>query len=157
MYTIKTSIVLANRRITGLTSRRWQIIHWTYLAVLFLLMPICTLANVFACSPIPAFYNLQFIGKSSDPRKIKCFDELSFGYASRTLHIFTDWLLLPVPLIIIARLQMSLSRKIRLMAIFCVGFVSSLASIMRNILIARIGGDATCEFISTQSFARSAL
>lgn len=80
-----------------------------------------------------------------DPRTIKCLDENVISLAPRIIHIVTDWLLLPVPLIIIWRLQMPLARKLRLMLVFCVGLISSVASIMRNILSKRVTTDLTCK------------
>ena len=62
-----------------------------------------------------------------------------------SINIITDWFLLPVPLIIIWRLQIPLSWKIRLILVFCMSFISSIASIIRNILLGRIGGDVTCK------------
>lgn len=153
MFTIKISITLANRRITGISSKRWQIAHWIYLAVLLCLMPACVLLNIFACSPIPTYYNLIAIAKVGDPHTIKCIDENALGLATRSLHIITDWFLLPVPIIIIWRLQMPLSRKIRLIAVFCVGFISSVASIMRNVLTERIGDDFTCKSLCLKHLA----
>ena len=130
-----------------MTSKRWQIAHWTYLSVLFCLLPVTVLLNVFACIPIPAYYTLQGIANVKDPRTIRCISQDGLGYATRALHIITDWFLLPVPLIIIWRLQMPWSRKIRLMAVFCIGFISSVASIMRNVLTERLGSDITCKLL----------
>ena len=66
--------------------------------------------------------------------RISCPDQIVIILAIRIYHIVTDWLILPVPLIIIWRLQMPLYRKLRLMRVFCVGYLSSLASIIGNVL-----------------------
>lgn len=147
VFLIKISIALANRRITGMTSKRWQIAHWIYLALLMSILPICVLLNLFPCSPIAVSFTLQAIAKVPDPRTIKCLDTDAISLATRSLHIVTDLLLLPVPIIIVWRLQMRLSRKVRLMLVFCVGIVSSIASIMRNILTSRIASDLTCTYL----------
>lgn len=128
-----------------MTSKKWQMAHWTYLALLTCFMPICIFLNIFSCSPTAVFFSLQYIGKIHDPRTIKCLDEDVISLAPRIIHIVTDWLLLPVPLIIIWRLQMPLARKLRLMLVFCVGLISSVASIMRNILSERVTTDLTCK------------
>ena len=65
-------------------------------------------------------------------------DQEAIGLATRYVHIVTDWLFLPVPLIVIFKLQMPLGKKFRLILVFCVGFISSLASIIRNILTVRL-------------------
>ncbi len=78
--------------------------------------------------------------------KIKCLDLNAIILAIRIYHTVTDWLLLPVPLIIILRLQM-LYRKLRLMLVFCVGFFSSFASIIGNVLIQELTSNinGTCK------------
>lgn len=142
-----------NRRLTGMTSKNWQIAHWTYFTILACLMPICVLLNIFSCSPIATSFTLQSIGNMTDPRKIKCLDRSAISLATRTVHIVTDWLLLPVPLIIIWRLQMPLRKKVRLMLVFCIGLVSSIASIVRNVLSQRVAIDITCKY--SPAFGRS--
>jgi hypothetical protein len=128
-----------------MTSTKWQMAHWTYLALLICVMPICIFFSIFSCSPTAVFFSLQYIGKMRDPRTIKCLNQDAISLAPRIIHIVTDWLLLPVPLIIIWQLQMPLARKLRLMIVFSVGLISSVASIMRNILSKRVTTDLTCK------------
>ena len=134
-----------------MTSKNWQIAHWVYLALLGCLMPICVLLNIFPCSPIPTYFTLQSIARVPDPKTIRCLNQDAISLATRYSHIVTDWLLLPVPLIIIYRLQMPVGRKIRLMLVFCLGFISSAASIVRNVLVTRQTNqfDVTCEFLQS--------
>lgn len=82
-----------------------------------------------------------------DRKTIRCLDQDAISLATRYSHIVTDWLLLPVPLIIIYRLQMPVGKKVRLMLVFCLGFISSVASIVRNVLVTRETSpfDVTCE------------
>lgn len=136
-----------------MTSKKWQIAHWTYLALLICIMPICVFLNIFPCSPIATYFTLQSIAEVADPKTIKCLDQNAISLATRYLHIVTDWLLLPVPLIIIWRLQMPVSRKVRLMLVFCVGLISSIASIIRNVLTERLTTDIdiTCKIPSVMT------
>ena len=145
VFCVKISITLANRRITGMTSKRWQIAHWMYLALLITIMPISVFLNVFPCSLIATYFTLQSIAAVPHPRTTKCLDQNAISLATRILHIVTDWLLLAVPLIIIWRLQMPLSRKLRLMLVFTVGIVSSVATIIRNVLTQRLTNGATAD------------
>ena len=147
VFCVKISITLANRRITGMTSKKWQIAHWTYLVLLVFLMAICVMFNIFPCSPIATYFTLQSVAEVPDPTTIKCLNLNAISLATQICHIVTDWLLLPVPLIIIWQLQMPLSRKIRLMLVFCVGFISSLASVIRNVLTQELTSDVdvTCK------------
>lgn len=128
-----------------MTSKKWQYAHWTYLALLICLLPICVCLNAFQCQPVAAEYSFKAVAQVADPRTIKCLNGDKIGLATRCLHIITDWLLIPVPLIIIWRTQMKLSKKLRLMSVFAVGVVSSIASIMRNVLVVAPTPDVTCE------------
>ena len=134
-----------NRRITGMTSKNWQKAHWTYFTILVILMVTCIFLNIFSCSPIATAFTLSSIGKMEDPRKIECLDRNAISLATRAVHIITDWLLLPVPLIIVWRLQMPLRKRIKLMLVFGIGLISSIASIVRNILSERATIDVTCK------------
>lgn len=143
VFQVKISIVLQNRRITGMTSKRWQITHWIYLAMFISTLLILVCINTFICSPVATGFMLQAIAEVPDPRTIKCLDASAVYTATRVLHILTDWFLLPIPLIIIWQLKMSLGRKIRLMSIFSVGFISTVASIVAFVLNSRLGPDVT--------------
>ena len=145
VFLVKISIVLQNRRITGIASPKWQIAHWTYLSLLLCLWPICVFLNVFTCRPIATAFTLQAFAKVQDPRTIKCLNTNAVSLSTRSLHNITDGIMLPVPLIIIWRLQMPMPRKIRLMLLFCMGLLSSIASIVRNYLIDGPDLDASCE------------
>lgn len=146
IFTIKISITLLNRRITGMTSRRWQIAHWTYLGVVCSLLPICVFLSIFTCSPTATFFTIESIAELPDPRVVKCLDANAISLAARISHIVTDWLLLPVPLVIIWRLQMPLSKRLRLMAIFCFGFISSIAAVLWGSKINRATTDLTYDY-----------
>ena len=102
---------------------------------------------MFACSPVATTYTLQAVASIANPRTIRCLDQNAISLATRTVHIVTDWLLLPVPLIIIYRLQMPLKRKLRLGFVFCLGLISSIATIVRNVLITKVTTDMTCEYM----------
>ena len=130
--------MLANKRITGMASKNWQITHWIYLILFMILLPICVFLFIFSCSPVAAMFTLQAIAKH---KTIKCLNVDAISTGLRSLHVITDLLLLPIPIIIIWQLQMRLFQKIRLMLVFCVGLISSIASI-----IALITDSATFDF-----------
>ena len=138
-----------------MTSRSWKIAHWFYLALLACLMPICVFLNMFPCSPVASNYTLRSIASLPDPRVVKCLNLKAVSLTTRTLHIVTDWLLVPVPLIIIYRLQMPLKKKLRLGFVFSVGIISSVAAIVRNVLINRVTTDLTCKSILSHTIACS--
>jgi len=145
VYWIKTSITLANRRVTGMTFRSWRIAHWTYLAILLVLMPISVFLNMFQCSPVAAGYSLKAIAVMPNPRQIVCLNRNAISLAIRSLHIITDFALLCVPIIVVCRLQLPVKKKFRLCIVFCVGGVSCIASVVRNVIILHPTTDLTCK------------
>ena len=151
VFCVKISITLANLRITGLTSMKWLYTHWAYLAILSCLMPVSVFLTTFSCSPTAVLLSPQYTGTMSNPRNTICLDEGAVGLFTRISHIVTDWFLLPIPLIIIRRLQMPLVRKLRLMFVFCIGLISSVASIVRIIRSERVTADLTCKLSPSNS------
>lgn len=139
----KLSIAFGNRRITGISSKNWQIVHWIFIATFLCLMPTLTLIDILQCRPVRASYSLPYLASMEDPRQVKCISRRAFSLTARSLHILTDCALLCVPIFIIVQLQMPLSRKCRLSAIFAVGGMSTIASIVRNVLIDNPMEDAT--------------
>lgn len=132
-----------------MVSEKWQIAHRTYLALLIILFLICVFLNTLTCIPLTAQYSLQAIAKISKPRAtIKCLNINAVSLATRNLHIISDLLLIPVPLIIIWRTQMKIWKKLRIMSVFGIGLISSAASIVRNVLTSRQILDLTCKSIS---------
>lgn len=108
-------------------------------------MPALTLIKMVQCRPIRAGYSLQYLASMKDPRQVKCIDRSSFSLSARILHILTDVTLLCVPIFVIAQLQMPWSKKCRLGAVFAIGGMSTIASIVRNVIIVHPMEDATWE------------
>ena len=149
VYCVKISITLANRRMTGLTSRKWRIFCWTYLALLICLAFMSITLYIFRFSPAVVSFSLKAVGELPDTVTISCLAHLDGSEVvifMRYTHMLTDLILLPLPLIIIGKLQISFSRKIRLILVFLLGLVSIIACIVRNALIERKapGADGTC-------------
>lgn len=57
----------------------------------------------------------------------------------------TDFCLLCVPVIVIARVRMPLVRKLRLIAMFCLGAICCVTSTVRIVFIHRSSRDFTCK------------
>jgi hypothetical protein len=130
----KLSFTFGNRRITGISSKKWQIVHWTFIATFLCLMLTLTLIDVVQCRPIRASYSLVYLASMKDPRQVKCINKQAFNLMACVLHILTDCALLCVPIFVIVRLQIPWSRKCRLGAVFAVGGMSTIASIVRAVL-----------------------
>lgn len=120
---IKISIVLFNRRLTGLTSHKWMIVHNTFLCLLVCYMFITIFINVYLCVPHPKNDQLLYLGKmQTPPRWIRT---AAIVPAFSAIHLAFDFALLSVPLIVLYQLKMSLSKKIRLCFLFSIGLVST--------------------------------
>ncbi|KAL6713905.1 hypothetical protein ACLMJK_008399 [Lecanora helva] len=149
LYFSKISIVFNNRRLTAFTQGWWRIGHWVILAIICVCFLLALFTTVFECSPVKAHYNLIDFGTvlMRDPKSVHCINSSKLTLANRWLHVATDLLLLSVPLIILARLQMPLRKKLSIGFIFCFGIVCVIASIMRNEVWTHPTEDFTCNLI----------
>ncbi|KAF2197446.1 hypothetical protein GQ43DRAFT_381003 [Delitschia confertaspora ATCC 74209] len=146
VFSVKLSIALANKRITGLASERWIIVHWVFISLFLVLLPITVFLQAFQCLPIPARYSLIYIGSMADPHQLKCLNTTAISLSTRILHILTDVALLCVPIIIVLRLRIPKRKKARLTCIFAFGGMSTVASILRNRIITRYLDDVTWQY-----------
>lgn len=137
VFTVKLSIAFANRRITHLISSRWNTVHWTFITLFLVLLPLFVFLQAFQCLPVPVRYSLIYIGSMANPRDIKCLNATAVSLSARILHVVTDVALLCVPITIVLRSGIPRRKKIRITAIFALGGMSTIASIMRNINITR--------------------
>lgn len=143
---IKISITLFNRRLTSLTSRRWMMAHYTFLFLLVCYIVITLFLEIFKCRPAASHYSLMRIGQVEN--SVKCLPFYVLGIGLSSVHVAFDFALLSVPLIILYKIKMDLSKKIRLAFLFSVGSVSCMASAMRHHVQyqAILRPDLTCEF-----------
>jgi len=143
VFTVKTSIALANGRITGLQSQKWTIAYWISLFIVLGLLISTVTVNIFQCNPVRPFFSIIALGKMEDPADLKCIDINAVSLSFRALHICTDWMLLSVPIIIIYRLNVSVTIKLRLAFVFGIGAMSSIATIVRETIIFNDNPDVT--------------
>ena len=141
---IKISITLFNRRLTGLTSRKWMIAHNTFLILLVGYIIAAPIAISFTCNPPVLLFRLQTLGRTTDQRD--CFNQNNVTIALSALHTAFDFALLTVPIVVLFKMQMDLSRKIRLCILFSVGSLSCIGAVMRNIVQSSKQQDITCKF-----------
>ncbi|KAL9613015.1 MAG: hypothetical protein Q9167_002405 [Letrouitia subvulpina] len=119
---IKVSITLFNRRLTSLTSRKWQIAHYTFLIILVGYIIAIIFAATFICSP----YTAPGVSTSGKPEKApKCRNFQTFLY--RLQHV-------------------SASRKLRIGFLFSFGAVSCIGAVMRQVVQGTRRHDQTYEF-----------
>ncbi|KAL2036498.1 hypothetical protein N7G274_010764 [Stereocaulon virgatum] len=129
---IKISIVLFNRRLTGLTSRKWMIFHNTLLCLLVLYAVITILINVFICIPLPTGLEILSIGRMSKPPR--WINQKPLVPAFSAIHIAFDFILLLVPLMVLSRMKMAFAKKARLLFLFSIGVISTVGAVMRSVV-----------------------
>lgn len=75
---IKISMTLFNRRLTGMTSDRWQIVHYSFLTLLVIWFFITLFINIFQCTPVTAFFNFSL---QVDTPSYRCLDTNKINFA----------------------------------------------------------------------------
>ena len=140
---IKISIALFNRRLTGLTSRKWMIFHNIMLGLLvaYIISAICV--QVFKCRPVLKGWDLKAYGISEQP--VTCIPLTPVALGLNITHVLLDFALLSVPVIVFCRMKMNMSKRIRLISLFSIGSVSVLGSVMRQIKQDQNDLDVTCK------------
>ena len=145
VYCAKMSIVLFNRRLTAFTSSRWNLVHWVYFAGILICGLVSCCLVIFNCHPVGAHYNLIILAEAAEKKDLKCLDQKKLQVALRALHIGTDLALLCIPIYVVTGLQLPLRKKIQMVALFSIGSMTCIASIMRNVVANRLPSDFPCE------------
>lgn len=134
---IKVSIIFFNRRLTGLTSHRWMIVHYLFLAVTIAFMITALFSQLYQCgSPVRLKFSLLEKGRyptNTGADLGNCIDGNKLGYGLAIVHSFLDFCLLSIPIIVLCKMKLSFSKKLRLGFLFSVGLVSCIGSVMRQV------------------------
>ena len=117
-----------------------MIAHNVFLAFLVSFLIAAVLSCIFDCTPFANFSVVQ-AGKLAHPQKCDNLDKLNISLAA--IHIATDFTLLSVPLIVLYKMQMSTTKKLRLGFLFSVGSFSCIGSVMRNVVESQADPDIT--------------
>ena len=141
---VKISICLFNRRLTGLKSRAWMICHNVMLGLISCWILSTIFIEVFKCTPVLTQWGFLGFGRPANPPS-HCIKAKSYGLALSAIHIIFDFALLSVPLIVLSKMRMSTSKRVRLIFLFSIGSVSCIGSVMRQIIAFRKSKDMTCE------------
>lgn len=141
---IKMSIIAFNMRLTGLTSRRWMIVHWSLFGFMIVFALLAFFLNVFMYDPVRARYDLVFAGKMDTAPKLVV-NRLAVGYTLISIHIASDIILLSFFGIVLWKLQMSWAVKFRLFLIFAVGILSFASAIKWQLAQKTLAIDPLCE------------
>ena len=141
---IKVSIALFNRRLTGLTSRKWMIFHNIMLGLIVSFIISAIFLELFKCRPFLKSWDLLAYGKMDQP--LKCISVVQYGLALNIIHCLLDFALLSVPVIVFCKLKMNMSKRIRLIALFSIGCISVIGSVNRQIIMVQNALDVTCKY-----------
>lgn len=142
---VKMSITIFNLRLTSMSSKKWKVANWTFFTLCLLYTLIAFFLNIFQCIPPGASFDLLISAKSDKPPKCLGFPEMTT--ILRTINIILDYCLLTVPIIVLSKVQMSWKKKARLIALFCVGGLACVGSVMTLVSKFRLKTDALCKFI----------
>lgn len=136
---VKMSMTLFNMRLTGLTSPKWKIAHWTFFGALVIYLLAAIFMNVFQCIPVSGNFDSVAMGKLDKPPK--CMTENELGFSLSSIHVVMDFCLLAVPIIVIWKVQMRWAAKIRFTIMFGIGGVSAIGSLVRQVEQAKLKSD----------------
>ncbi|KAG8531763.1 uncharacterized protein KY384_003399 [Bacidia gigantensis] len=148
---VKISICLFNRRLTGLTSRKWSIYHYTLLVLLSLYILSVILGMTLMCMPLWTSYRLSDIGARN--YTTSCVNATLMTVVFSWIHTSFDILLLPVPLIVMWRLRLTKWQRVRIFFLFSIGSMSFLGAIMRATHTESNRKDATFVFAYTNRWS----
>lgn len=132
IFTAKLSIACQNRRMTYLASssvagRALDFHHASPRPGTSF-----SFTEIFKCSPVAMDFSYLRLGQIENPKTIHCLNRTAIGLADRIIHILTDVALFSVPIAIVYRPHIARRSKLRLIAIFAIGGMSTIASKVRN-------------------------
>jgi len=115
MLCVKVSILMYYLSIFG-TNRKFRWACYAVIALNVSYLSATTLVHIFWCSPVAAAYGIKTPG-----HKPVCIDGYLTDLTIGALNLFTDILILFLPMPMLYNLQLNTSRKWGLVAIFAVG------------------------------------
>jgi hypothetical protein len=112
---VKLSILVFLRRLES-QSRVVNGLIWGAMAFVIGLFVATLFVDIFQCTPVAYVYDFTIAGG-------KCIDQGGFYVSTAALNLFTDLVVLSIPIIITWNLQMPMRRKIAVCIILCLGGV----------------------------------
>ncbi|KAF1941328.1 hypothetical protein EJ02DRAFT_206185 [Clathrospora elynae] len=116
----KGSVLLQYRRV--FTTKRFQIMCWIIMAVVIAYTVWTVLGSIFACVPVRAFWTKE---------KASCLNQYAMWFTNASINIATDFAIIILPIPVIRNLSLGKRQKIGLIAIFAVGGLVCIVSILR--------------------------
>ena len=139
------SIVLLYMRISGFTSRKWMVVHWSLLVIIALYCIAAFFVQLFVCRPTGIYFNLISIGKLAQAPG--CVDQSKALAILSGVHVATDFSLLIIPIALLWRVQMKWTKKLRIWLAGIFGLLSCSFALLRTIVQYRnTNPDPTCKW-----------
>ncbi|KAL9044696.1 MAG: hypothetical protein Q9214_002183, partial [Letrouitia sp. 1 TL-2023] len=126
---IKLSIVFFYMRLSGVTSKKWMIGHWTLAVILILYSIITVLILVFGCTPLFVNWDIERMSRLKEPPV--CLDSSKIIAGLSVIHVLTDLSLLVVPIFLLWKVQVKRNVKLRIWLVGIVGATSCGTSAVR--------------------------
>lgn len=146
---VKMSITAFNMRLTGLSSPKWMIAHWSFFAIIVCYTVIALALTVLPCDPIWSSFDIARSGKLD--KAPTCMSVRQIGTILRSINITLDYCLLLVPIIVLSTVQMDGYRKAKLFALFCVGGLACIGSVLTLVAKDHLKSDVPCKSRPLQS------
>lgn len=145
---IKLSIVFFYMRLSGFASRKWMIAHWVLVSILSSYLVTVVFLQTCHCRPVGNYWSLLKLGHlDSIP---VCIDPNKYAYFQNITHIVTDWTLLVVPIVMLWKVQMKWTLKLRIYIAGFVGVACCICAVARTIIQFRWkSNDVTCRLFPT--------
>ena len=144
---IKLSITSFNMRLTGLSSRKWMYAHWAFFGIIAAFTIASVFLVTFQCVPVVAGFDSIATGKLETAPK--CLTEAQVNHPLSIWNTVMDFMLLSVPVLVLWKVQIPWSTKIRLFLLFSVGAVCCFATVLRQVAQQRLKSDPTCTVFPT--------
>ncbi|GLA09005.1 hypothetical protein AnigIFM60653_010809 [Aspergillus niger] len=126
---VKLSILMFLRRLES-QSRLVNSLIWSTMFITVALFIAVLFVDIFQCSPVAYVYDFS-ISKGS------CINQGAFYVATAATYLFTDLLVLSIPIIITWGLHMPLRRKVAVCVVLCMGAVATGVGVWRIVLLAK--------------------
>jgi hypothetical protein len=112
----------------------------------------CFALTVFPCTPISSQFDVIAYGKLSYTPK--CMSVRQIGTILRAINITMDYCLLAVPIIVLWTVQMDFRRKVELFALFSVGALACIGTVLTLVAKDHLKSDVPCTLIFQISLLR---
>ncbi|KAI2814160.1 hypothetical protein CBS63078_7410 [Aspergillus niger] len=126
---VKLSILMFLRRLES-QSRLVNSLIWSTMGITVALFIAVLFVDIFQCSPVAYVYDFSISNGS-------CINQGAFYVATAATYLFTDLLVLSIPIIITWGLHMPLRRKVAVCVVLCMGAVATGVGVWRIVLLAK--------------------